>query len=275
VNSGPVAEWYHDPMHRARHRYWDGQAWSQWVATEGVARFDPEPLAPGLPPPPPLAPPSYPPPVMAGAWPRVEFRSLKGLTVALTWVVGVEVLVLGILGGTIVNRIVKLNAFDSARTFANLDAYNSADSAVSSAAGWAVVVAIAVFVLYVIYLFRASKNTAAWNDRAPAWSPGWTIGAWFIPVANLVLPFLVVRELWRRSRAPGGVITVWWWILLVAGGATASIDISPSTYSDLRDQNYINLAGAVMLAVAAVLLIGVVRALTRAQEASTASPAPR
>jgi hypothetical protein len=39
--AAPVPDWYPDPMGRHQHRYWDGAAWTQNVADEGVASIEP------------------------------------------------------------------------------------------------------------------------------------------------------------------------------------------------------------------------------------------
>jgi Scramblase/Protein of unknown function (DUF2510) len=46
--SSPAAEWHPDPMGRYQLRYWDGQAWTEHVSTNGVQSVDPlQPTAPG------------------------------------------------------------------------------------------------------------------------------------------------------------------------------------------------------------------------------------
>lgn len=46
--SAPAAGWFPDPSGKHEHRYWDGEAWTEHVATNGVQAVDP----PGPPPPP-------------------------------------------------------------------------------------------------------------------------------------------------------------------------------------------------------------------------------
>jgi uncharacterized protein DUF4328 len=55
-----------------------------------------------------------------------------------------------------------------------------------------------------------------------SFTPGWTVGWWFVPFASLVQPFGAVRELCRRAGRPGpvdpapkpvvgdGFLAMWW-----------------------------------------------------------------
>jgi hypothetical protein len=36
--------WYHDPLARFEHRYWDGHIWTEWVSTKGQLAIDTEPV---------------------------------------------------------------------------------------------------------------------------------------------------------------------------------------------------------------------------------------
>lgn len=58
---------------------------------------------------------------------------------------------------------------------------------------------IATIVFFLIWEHRAFKNLSALNAQNLEFSPGWAIGWWFIPFANLVKPFQAMRELWTES----------------------------------------------------------------------------
>lgn len=51
-------------------------------------------------------------------------------------------------------------------------------------------------------------------------SPGMAVGGWFIPVANLLLPALILRDAWRAARGTGGgLVWVWmivWWLAVAS-----------------------------------------------------------
>lgn len=80
-----------------------------------------------------------------------------------------------------------------------------------------------------LWLYRASANARALGATDLMGSPAWTVAGFFIPLANLVMPYLNVRDLWKASvnprdwqaeRAPAA-IGLWWafWLAswLVAG----------------------------------------------------------
>ncbi|GGM59490.1 hypothetical protein GCM10007977_071330 [Dactylosporangium sucinum] len=78
-----------------------------------------------------------------------------------------------------------------------------------------------VLVVFVVWLYLARDNFDRRCDNNVGWRKGWTIGAWFIPLANLVIPYLVVREIFARSSpdrtwTPDRVVSAWWLALIVS-----------------------------------------------------------
>ena len=58
---------------------------------------------------------------------------------------------------------------------------------------------IATIVFFLIWQYRAVSNLSALKARNLEFSPGWAVGWWFVPFANLVKPFQAMRELWNES----------------------------------------------------------------------------
>ena len=276
------AGWYPDPLGRAQVRYFDGTEWSQWAADDGKSRLDAEAVLTALPAPPDAPPPGMPPPpgtgwtpVPAGSLTPQRFRSIKGLSLALMWVlIGVAVASVG----SAIALAVRLDAVDRFRggDFSALQDVRDGDDAVSTASTILVLLSIAVFVLIIIFLFRAVKNTELWNTVRERWTPGWAIGGWFIPIANLVIPFLVVRETWHRSNpaaVSGGdrrasTVLIWgWWLLFVVGYIAIQIDPGddPPTIDQIRVRDGFGIGGCVLLAASSVFMILVVRRLAKWQ----------
>ena len=57
----------------------------------------------------------------------------------------------------------------------------------------------------ILWMFRLAANHVALG-RPGTWRPGWAVGGWFLPPFILyVIPFLMLRELWRASTSEHGV----------------------------------------------------------------------
>ena len=79
------------------------------------------------------------------------------------------------------------------------------------------VIPLAALVVIIVWMHRMAKNLAA-LDRPGTWTQGWAVGGWFLPPFILfIIPFLMLRELWKRSARRSDVgasvspwITIWW-----------------------------------------------------------------
>ncbi len=71
--------------------------------------------------------------------------------------------------------------------------------------GWSSIALLAMAVGGILALMWAFQTSRAFDVRGASgrkWRGGWTIGAWFVPIASLVLPRLVFSELERISQVP-------------------------------------------------------------------------
>jgi hypothetical protein len=78
------------------------------------------------------------------------------------------------------------------------------------------VVTVVGIVFYMMWQHRAFWNARAFGNETK-FSPGWSVGWWFIPFANLVMAGLVLRDLWRVSAgrgSPNGLPVLIWGVLL-------------------------------------------------------------
>jgi hypothetical protein len=273
VSSRTAAAWHRDPTGRGQFRYWDSERWTQWVADGGIERVDPEP-APDYPPPPPAPAPGGPPPppgvpsLAASQHASLRFRSIRGLAIALYCLLGVAIALA--VGGAIAlsNELVKLNRFDDHVTFRHYVDWRDAHDTVTGIGGWLFIIGLAAFVVFIVFLFRASKNTELWQTECARWTSGWTVGAWFIPVANVVIPLLVILEVWKRTpgqvstRRPSSTIVIVCWIALVLGSAAFFTGVGAddsSTISESRTQTIIGIVGAAVLVISLVMQIVIVK----------------
>lgn len=55
-------------------------------------------------------------------------------------------------------------------------------------------------ILFAVWLYRMNANLRQLSSKPMEFTPGWMIGWYFIPFANLFKPFQGMRELWQVSH---------------------------------------------------------------------------
>jgi hypothetical protein len=158
-------------------------------------------------------------------------------------------------------------------------------------------VMLAAEIVWLFWQHRATENLWARGYADLRVRPGWAVGWWFIPIANLFMPCVAMLELDRRST-PDGVprrasplVGVWWaaWVaysllptigLLVAGSrpfidVVDGVDERTTTF-DLSEVAHAIapwlLITAALLALTAALAIALVRRLDAWQDAMIDTP---
>ncbi len=158
--------------------------------------------------------------VAPGHGPRARRRRVRGLGRAAAGLVAFTAL-----AHSLATHLRGWILFDYARSGysgAILPAVHAGDAGV----GAATAVGAVAGVVFVAWLFRARRNvgseapppvSSTGVPREPVLGPGWAIGAWFVPILNLVLPPIVLGDVWRGSRPtarPGYRLIIVWWLTL-------------------------------------------------------------
>ena len=224
-------------------------------------------------------------------------RSLAGLTTALTVMLWISagIAVIGVIA--YVNRVAVINDVLDANSFNEfIDLSQRADDAdtfVGVVVLLMILAMLTIFTLLIIWMWRAAKNNEVLGRTNPRLSSGWAIGAWFIPFANLVMPLLVMLDLWRGSdpESPPGdplwrtrsasPLVGWWWGLYLAsllkfgfGGNDDGTISARNELESLRTQDQLAIFGMAATVAAAILLILVVRRITARQAALLGAQPP-
>lgn len=244
----------------------------------------PPPPPPGSPPPPP---PGSPPPPPAGwaAPPGSEWRSLRGLTTALTILLALVAAACAFLAYAWINRIgVESDLIDGTFGADIVKRANDADDLVGAAVLITGLLSLAIFVLIIIWTYRAMKNNEALGRQGARFTPGWGIAGWLIPLVNLVIPVLILQDLWRgsdpgvprndpawRSAKGSGLIGIYWAAHIIGtarfggGGGEANLN-DEDELKNLRTSDTIGAVGSIVAILAAILAIQVLRKITVRQE---------
>ena len=160
-------------------------------------------------------------------------------------------------------------------------------------------VGIVQLVLYVVAAFlfirwfhRAYKNLLALGAGQLRFSPGWAIGAWFVPFLNLWRPKQIANDIWRASdpRYPTGATGWWrdgdvpavfqaWWALFLLSNWSSQValrlSLSGEEASELQGATLTYLVSdATDLAAAILAVVVVLRTTARQDQRAWRPPAP-
>jgi hypothetical protein len=137
-------------------------------------------------------------------------------------------------------------------------------------------------VLFCMWLHRVVRNMPALGSWDARWSPAGAVGRCFIPFLTLAHPMSGTLDAWRASdpaqrwpswtirkqmRPPALIVT--WWSAWLIGNLLSRISFQISRTSDpatLTTASEVDLAGSIVLIVAAVLAILTIRSVTRRQD---------
>src|SRR4051812_36172180 len=54
-------------------------------------------------------------------------------------------------------------------------------------------------IAFIVWFYRIHKNAIALGAQGFTSAPGWAAGGWFVPVANLYVPYQMVSETWKAT----------------------------------------------------------------------------
>ena len=141
---------------------------------------------------------------------------------------------------------------------------------------------VTTVVFFCVWLYRAYDNLRAFNawSRLDA-SPGWAVGSFFVPFANLIIPYRAVKEAWQKSGPPSEALLsqpaapayfpVWWTFWLLAGFA-GNISIRLSFRDNVSEDTttIVSIVASALSFVAAIFAYLVVDAIDKRQESTSA-----
>jgi hypothetical protein len=159
----------------------------------------------------------------------------------------------------------------------------SDDRVANLAVLWVVSWLVAV-VVWLVWQHRAHRRVRQLGVQGLRFTPGWGVGWWFVPFANLVKPYQSIKELWltsapatkasdpRRRKAPA--ILPWWWAAFLISGFLDTRSLraaSGETIGELIVGDYLSIGSDLTWILAGILALAIVREIDRGQ--SLISPA--
>jgi hypothetical protein len=213
---------------------------------------------------------SYPPPGSGR-------RSLRGLATALTVLLCIIAAVELIAAIVLFYRSSLL--FDAADgDFPDSSEADAVDAGVTASVVLHILLALAIGIVFIVWQYRHAKNAQVLG-QSRGLGPGWAIGGWFVPLANLVLPAVQIFRSGQVSDdrpGRGPVIVVPWailfglaWFLQGVEAGLSPTDEFLTTRSDIEAAAASDGVGGfamLVLLAAAILCMVMVRSLTTRQE---------
>lgn len=136
---------------------------------------------------------------------------------------------------------------------------------------------IVCFVLVGRWIYRTNANAHLLSDDLTI-TPGWAVGWYFVPFANLVKPYQGMKEAWFSSHSAGGLqgeaetaMLPWWWGLWLATNILGNISLQISLRLDGIDGSpsqgvlLVDLLAAALNVPLCLILVRLMRRLARVQ----------
>ncbi|MFF9300360.1 DUF4328 domain-containing protein [Streptomyces althioticus] len=208
--------------------------------------------------------------------PLLVLRSPIGLAHAVTALLAV-VIVADVLNiGAAAYMMSVMGDLASGGEDVGVGAVNRADWAVTSTTGLYLLGLLGTATLFIIWFHRVRHNAEVFAPDVQRRTPGWAIGGWFIPFANLFIPRGIAKDVLRASQPDPyasevrhrGLLDAWWGMWIASGIFTQFVT---DRYNEASDPQAIHdaagwlMTGSAVDIVSAVLALLFVRRLTAAQ----------
>lgn len=137
---------------------------------------------------------------------------------------------------------------------------------------------LVVVVVFSCWIVRANRNARALGAVGMTFTPGWSVGWFFVPIASLWKPFQAMREIWKASAdpinwsaAPTDPLLGWWWAGFVAssllGQVSFRMSMAAKTLDSLKSYTAVSILDDLVDVVATGLALALVERLCRIQRA--------
>jgi hypothetical protein len=205
-----------------------------------------------------------------------RFRSARKLGTVLVSVLALNLVLAAVMVVLRISEIGLLQRIGRGE-LVSVEEANRSDGRVAAVAIAGLVVLLITGILWLVWQHRSQANLHAARLREIEYTPGWSVGWWLIPFANLGKPFQTVRELWKASSGDDSwrqnktwSLIGWWWAAwiaaLVLGRVATAVFNGAASLDTLISSSRLYLAYEVLVIIGAILAIAIVRAVVGRQE---------
>jgi hypothetical protein len=131
------------------------------------------------------------------------------------------------------------------------------------------VIGLVSVVVFLVWLYHAARNVKRLGRPGLTMSPGMCVGCFFIPFANVFLPYRAVSQIAAASEADGkgraaSVVLAWWLLYLGSSFSTTALRLVRKTL-DVGARIGLNAVNDLLATATLMCLVLLVRLITRGQ----------
>ena len=126
------------------------------------------------------------------------------------------------------------------------------------------------------WIKEANKNVRALGAKDLSFTPGWAVGWFFIPFANLFKPFKVMNEIWSASHSPENwqqdeknrAVQKWWGLWIGSNGLiqlTQNLEKNADSMDKIIQLSYLSIGGEILWITLCLSFISLVRQISTVQ----------
>jgi len=136
---------------------------------------------------------------------------------------------------------------------------------------------IVTYITFLKWTYRANSNCHGFGAQGMRFSPGWSIGCYFIPILNIYRPYQAMKEIWRVSKNPrnwqkerGSALLGWWfglWLISVfVGWLSFRMSMKADTVSYAKLSTTVSIISGVIDIPLCIVTVSLVSAIFLNQE---------
>ena len=126
------------------------------------------------------------------------------------------------------------------------------------------------------WIYRSNINAGLLGAKDMKFSPGWSVGWFFIPVVNLWKPFQAMQEIYNASLNPANwkdlgkpkIVLQWWGLWMISNSLNQFNNKKAEkaeTISELINVNLLNQAGEILWIILCVTFLSLVKKISKSQ----------
>jgi len=132
-------------------------------------------------------------------------------------------------------------------------------------------------VAFLKWIHRANKNCHGFGAQGMEFTPGWSIGYYFIPFVNLYKPYQAMKEIWKVSTNPtnwqnegSSALLGWWWALSLISGflgqASFRMSMKADTIISLQASTMVSILSGIIDIPLYIVAVSLITAIYTKQE---------